>query len=135
MTEKGVTVLMPGSPSSEYRRPSVYSLDRSRGAGPRLLRRLRQRKNATIAIASPPSTPPTIPPTMGATEVLEDDGEGSEVTEFNGADPVGLLPIELDEVVSVSLIVVDAQCVKVLLLWTEKLFSIVSFVKTLDTQA
>ena len=62
--EKGVIVPM-GGPPSEYRRPSLYSFDRSRGEGPRLLRRVRQRKNATIANASPPTTPPTTPPTIG----------------------------------------------------------------------
>ena len=127
--EKGVIVPM-GGPPSEYRRPSLYSFDRSRGEGPRLLRRVRQRKNATIANASPPTTPPTTPPTIGATGVLDDDDEeGSGVAELIGTDPVGLLPMELDDVVSLT--VVDGQCVKVLLLLTEKLFSIVSFVKTL----
>ncbi len=124
-----MTVAIGGS-SSEYL-PAVarvYSFERSRGFGPRRLRRPFRKKNTTTPmIASRPSTPPTAPPMIGP---MFDFSEGAEVSVAE-APALAVREGVSEDVVSVSFRVVDAQCVNVLLFVAAKSFSIVPFVYVL----
>ena len=123
----GVTIPIGASPPSAYGRSS-YSAVRSRGLGPRLRRFRHHRKNAAPATASAamaPTTPPTTGPVL---EPEDDEDEGLAVCD-NADEEVCVENV--DELLVVPLLVVDAHFVNVLLFDAAKSFCIDSFVKVL----
>ena len=119
----GVTAPIWGG-SSEYRRRLLYSVERSRGLGPRCrLSLFQKQKSSPPVIAISAMTPPTAPPMMGARFVLDEDAVLDESVPVAPAEDSVLEGPKL--VVSVSFRVVDAHFVNVLLFVTARSFCIV----------